>query len=38
MAALVERRDNLIEQTAAHEKQIEELYAEIGHLTTQVTG
>jgi transposase-like protein len=36
MSSLFERRDNLAEQTAAHTKQVEELYAEIGRLTTQV--
>jgi transposase-like protein len=36
MSSLFERRDNLAEQTAAHAKQVEELYAEIGRLTTQV--
>ena len=34
--SLFERRDNLAEQTAAHEKQVDELYGEIGRLTTQV--
>jgi putative transposase len=32
LASLYERRDNL----AAHEKQLEDLYAEIGRLTTQL--
>jgi putative transposase len=36
LASLFERRDKGVEQTAAHEKQLEELYAEIGRLTTQV--
>jgi putative transposase len=36
LASLFERRDKGVEQTAAHEKQVEELYAEIGRLTTQV--
>ena len=36
MSSLFERRDNLAEQTATHAKQVEELYAEIGRLTTQV--
>jgi transposase len=36
MSTLFERRDNQAEQTAAHAKQVEELYAEIGRLTTQV--
>jgi transposase len=36
MSSLFERRDNLAEQAAAYAKQIEELYAEIGRLTTQV--
>jgi transposase len=34
--ALFERRDKSAEQTAAHDKQVEELYAEIGRRTTQV--
>jgi transposase len=36
MASLYERRDNLADQQAAHEKQLEDLYAEIGRLTTQL--
>jgi transposase-like protein len=36
LASLFERRDKSAEQTAAHDKQVEELYAEIGRLTTQV--
>jgi len=35
-SSLYERRDNLAEQAAAHEKQVEDLYAEIGRLTTQL--
>ena len=31
-----ERRDRVADQVAAYEQQIEELYAEIGRLTTQV--
>ncbi len=34
LASLFERRDTLVEQVATHEKQVEELYAEIGRLTT----
>jgi putative transposase len=36
LSSLYERRDNLAEQAAAHEKQLEDLYAEIGRLTTQL--
>lgn len=36
LASLFERRDKSAEQTAAHEQQVEDLYAEIGRLTTQV--
>ncbi len=36
LASLYERRDNLADQHAAHEKQLEDLYAEIGRLTTQL--
>jgi transposase len=36
LASLFERRDKSVEQSAAHDKQVEELYAEIGRLTTQV--
>jgi transposase len=36
LASLFERRDKSAEQAAAHDKQVEELYAEIGRLTTQV--
>lgn len=36
LASLFERRDTGVEQAAAHDKQVEELYAEIGRLTTQV--
>lgn len=37
LPTLFERRDALVEQVAAHEKQVEDLYAEIGRLTTQLT-
>ena len=33
---LFDRRDTLADQTEAHAKQLDELYAEIGRLTTQV--
>lgn len=33
---LFEKRDSVTEAKAAHERQLEELYAEIGRLTTQV--
>lgn len=33
---LFERRDQMASQVAAYEEQIEQLYAEIGRLTTQV--
>lgn len=33
---LFERRDSLTEVKAAHERQLEDLYAEIGRLTTYV--
>lgn len=36
MPSLFERRDTVAEQSAAHEKQLEDLYAEIGRLTTQL--
>jgi transposase-like protein len=36
-ASLFERRDSLAVAQAAHTQQIEELYAEIGRLTTHVT-
>jgi putative transposase len=36
LSSLYERRDNLAEQAAAHEKQLADLYAEIGRLTTQL--
>ena len=36
-ASLFERRDSLSAAQAAHAQQLEELYAEIGRLTTQVT-
>jgi len=36
-ASLFERRDSFSAAQAAHAQQIEELYAEIGRLTTQVT-
>ncbi len=36
LSSLYERRDNLAEQATAHEKQLEDLYAEIGRLTTQL--
>ncbi len=36
LASLYERRDQLTGQAAAHEKQVDELYAEIGRLTTQL--
>ena len=36
LSSLFERRDTVAEQTAAHEKQVDELYSEIGRLTTQV--
>ena len=32
-----ERRDSLVAARVAHEQQVQELYAEIGRLTTQVT-
>ncbi len=35
LAALYERRDQLAGQAAARNKQVDELYAEIGRLTTQ---
>lgn len=38
LASLYERRDNLADPHAAHEKQLEDLYAEIGRLTTQLNG
>jgi transposase len=36
-ASLFERRDSLALAQAAHAQQLEELYAEIGRLTTHVT-
>ena len=36
-ASLFERRDSLVAAQAAHAQQIEELYAEIGRLTTHLT-
>lgn len=36
LPSLFERRDNLAEQTAVHQQHTEELYAEIGRLTTHV--
>jgi putative transposase len=36
LASLFARRDKSAEQPAAHEQPVEELYAEIGRLTTQV--
>jgi transposase-like protein len=36
LARLFERRDQAASQVAAYEEQIEQLYAEIGRLTTQV--
>lgn len=36
LVSLFEHRDKGVEQAAAHDKQVEELYAEIGRLTTQV--
>jgi transposase len=36
LPSLYERRDNLAEQAATHEKQLEDLYAEIGRLSTQL--
>ena len=37
LPAAFEKRDSLIGAQAAHAKQLEELYAEIGRLTTHVT-
>ncbi len=37
LPAAFERRDSLADLRAAHEQQLQELYAEIGRLTTQVT-
>lgn len=37
LPAVFEQRDSLIDAQAAHAKQLEELYAEIGRLTTHVT-
>lgn len=37
MADIFEKRDSVTELKAAHERQIEDLYAEIGRLTTQVS-
>ena len=36
LPTIFERRDSLAAQQAAHAQQLEELYAEIGRLTTQV--
>jgi transposase len=36
LPALFERRDDLAAKEVAHTQQLEELYAEIGRLTTQV--
>ena len=36
LASLFERRDDAVVQAAQHQQQLEELYAEIGKLTTQV--
>jgi putative transposase len=36
LPALFERRDSLEAVQAAHEQQVQELYAQIGRLTTQV--
>ena len=36
LPTVFEKRDSLIEAQAAHAKQLEELYAEIGRLTTHV--
>jgi transposase len=36
LSSLYERRDTLAEQATAHEKQLEDLYAAIGRLTTQL--
>jgi transposase len=37
MADIFEKRDSVTELKAAHERQVEELYAEIGRLTTHVS-
>lgn len=37
MPSLFEKQDSTIELKAAYERQVTELYAEIGKLTTQVT-
>ncbi len=36
LPAVFETRDSLVDAQVAHAKQLEELYAEIGRLTTQV--
>ncbi len=36
LPTVFEKRDSLVDAQAAHAKQLEELYAEIGRLTTQV--
>ena len=36
LPSLFEKKDHTTEEVAAHERQVEELYAEIGRLTTQV--
>lgn len=36
LADVFEKRDSVTELKAAHERQVEELYAEIGRLTTHV--
>ena len=37
LPTVFEKRDSLIDAQATHAKQLEELYAEIGRLTTHVT-
>jgi transposase-like protein len=37
LPTVFEKRDSLLDAQAAHAKQLEALYAEIGRLTTQVT-
>jgi transposase-like protein len=37
LPSVFEKRDSLIDAQTAHAKQLEELYAEIGRLTTHVT-
>ena len=36
LPTVFEKRDSLVDAQAAHTKQLEELYAEIGRLTTQL--